>query len=599
MSVVFQEKDFSKRLIWTQWIVAISFLILILRLWQLQIIRGSEYLTHSIKNRTRLQKIQAPRGFIYDAKGRVLAKNNPSFNVCLVPQYKNQFSTQERLIKMLSLNSPFIQEKTGGAESLRRSSPIKIKEDISREELGLVAQDELNLPGVMIDIVPKRVYAEGNLAAHLLGYVGEASKEDLAQGSLSSRNYKLGDYLGKSGVELSLDEVLRGDDGYVESEVDALGQRTRVLTEKTGVPGKGVFLTIDLDLQRLGEECLGKQSGALVALDPRDGRILAMVSHPSFDPNLFSQRIAKRSLQNLLSDPSCPLINRVIHSQLPPGSIYKVVCAIAGLEEGVINPNTTFYCPGYLRLGNRVFGCWNKRGHGRVNLKKAIISSCDVYFYQLGVKLGVDRLRKYARLLGLGEKTGIGLRGEKAGLVPSYRWKKERFGRGWSAGEVACLAIGQGYNLVTPLQIASLYSAMANGGVLYLPQYVLGVSGEGGKVRLQFSPRVIRRASLSLSTLEVVRDALWGVVNSPAGTGWRGRVPGIEVAGKTGTAQVVEKGRRVDRRLSDHAWFVAFAPTKNPKVTVAAVIEHGGHGGAAAAPVVQKFLAGWKKAQGE
>jgi penicillin-binding protein 2 len=372
----------------------------------------------------------------------------------------------------------------------------------------------------------------------------------------------------------------------------------RVLDEKEFVPGENVYLTLDLDLQRLGEECLGGCRGSLVALDPRDGRLLAVVSHPSFDPNLFSQRVAKKDWERLSLDPSCPLINRAIHSQLPPGSIYKVVAAVAGIEEGVIDLNTTFFCPGYLRLGNRVFGCWKKEGHGKTNITKAITSSCDVFFYQLGIKLGVDRLEKYARFLGLGEKTGVALGGEESGFIPTSHWKKDRFGKGWSAGEVASLAIGQGYNLVTPLQIVNLYSAIASGGVLYVPQYVLGVSGGDKVSSLQFAPRVIRKIPLSPQTLQVVKDALWGVVNSPEGTGWRARVDGLDVAGKTGTAQVVGKGRGVGRQFSDHAWFVAFAPKDDPKIAVVAVVEHGGHGGSVAAPIVQKFLVGWKKIAG-
>ena len=596
---MFEEKDAGSRLIWVQWAVAISFLILTLRLWQLQVIRGSDYLARSIKNRTRVQRIQAPRGFILDAKGRFLAKNTPSLNVCLIPQYfGGDLAAQGRLAKILALNPSLLMKRIGGLKSLRLFEPIKIKEGIGRDEFGLIVQDKAELPGVTIDAIPKRVYPETTLAAHLLGYVGEADKDDLRRGQSAAGNYQPGDCLGKSGVEQAMDGFLRGVDGYTESEVDASGQRTRVLTEKGAVPGGSVWLTVDLDLQRLGEECLGDHRGALVALDPRDGRVLAMVSHPSFDPALFSRGITKRDWRGLLADPSCPLINRAIQGQLPPGSVYKVISVIAGLEEGAVDADSTFYCPGYFQLGKRVFGCWKKGGHGRVNLKQAIVSSCDVYFYQLGLKLGVEKMEKYARLFGLGTKTGIELQGEKAGLIPSYRWKKERFGSGWSAGEVACLAIGQGYNLVTPLQVANLYAAIANGGTLYRPQYILGWSGDDGRFCSQFSPRPTRKISLAPDTLKFVREALWGVVNSPEGTGRRGRVPGMDVAGKTGTAQVVERGRGGSRRFSDHAWFVAFAPKDEPEIVVAVVIEHGGHGGAAAAPVVQKFLVGWGHVSG-
>jgi penicillin-binding protein 2 len=597
---MFEEKDFGKKFVSIQWLVALSFLFLILRLWQLQIIRGSEYLSQSIRNRTRLQKIQAPRGFIVDMKGQPIVKNTPVFNVYLIPQYlKNNVAAQKKIANILSLNPTFLKKNLAGIEGSSLFVAMKAKENISRDELGLLMQDKLCLPGVIIDVVPKRFYSEGCVAAHLLGYLGEASKEDLGRFYPTAKNYRAGDFLGKTGVERAEDEYLRGLDGYVESEVDASGQRIRILTEKKATPGKNVFLTVDLDLQRIAEESLGDQEGALVALDPRDGRVLAMVSHPSFDPGLLSQGIAKKDWRGLLNDPACPLINRAIHSQLPPGSVYKIISVIAALEEGAVDVNTSFYCPGYLQLGKRVFGCWKKEGHGRVNLKQAIVSSCDVYFYQLGLRLGVGKIEKYARLLGLGAKTGIELEGEKPGLIPSCGWKKEKFGSGWSAGEIASLAIGQGYNLVTPLQAVNLYATIANGGTLYRPQFLLGREGDDGRVFSSFTPRPVRKIPLSTSTLEFVKDALWGVVNSPQGTGWRARVPGVDVAGKTGTAQVVEKGKRGGRHFSDHAWFVAFAPKDSPEIAVVAVVEHGGHGGAAAAPVVQRFILGWIKNRGK
>lgn len=589
--------DIKKRVSLFYGMVITAFLLVIIRLWQLQIVKGSEYLLRSKKNKTRVQKILAPRGLVFDCKGRPLIKNNPSFDILLIPQYlKDPKNTTIILANHLLNDTTPLKFDLKKLMSTNYYLPLKIKENISRNELGLISQDKIFLPGIILDVNPKRVYPQGSTASHLLGYVGEITQKELQTLKGRCKNFSFGDLLGKDGVEFALDDDLRGIDGYLELEVDASGRRIRSLNKKEPIPGKRVYLTIDLYLQKLAEECLGNHRGAVVTVDPRNGKVLAMVSHPCFDPNLFSCGMSKKDWEKLIKNPHHPLINRAIQSQIPPGSIYKVIPAIAGLEEGVIDTSTTFYCPGYFKIGNRVFRCWKKGGHGRVNLKQALIFSCDVFFYRLGLILGVEKMFKYARLFGLGEKTGIKLPGEKKGLIPSYNWKKNNCGSDWTSGEIASLAIGQGYNLVTPLQIAMLYAAIANGGILFRPQYIYCINSCDHKECYQkFIPQIIRTIPIKKETLSLISDSLLGVINTPEGTGWYVRNPKISIAGKTGTAQVVEKGKELKRGLSDHAWFVAFVPKESPEIVIVAFLEHGGHGGVAAARVVKNFLNAWEK----
>jgi penicillin-binding protein 2 len=383
-------------------------------------------------------------------------------------------------------------------------------------------------------------------------------------------------------------------------EVDALGRRVRILGEVEDVPGHNVYLTLDRDLQQSAHEALKGKSGAIVVLDVQSGAALALVSSPAFDPNVFARGIGSGEWRALVTDKMQPLNNRAIQGQYPPASTFKIVLAIAALEEGLIQPETRIFDPGYHVVGNRTFRDWKKGGHGWVDLNKAIIESCDVYFYQLGQKIGIDKIAKYARLLGLGDKTGVALDDEKAGLIPDSEWKRKRFGQPWFPGETPSVAIGQGYVTATPLQMANLVAAIANGGTLYRPWFVRRVESLDGTLIREYAPEKIRSVTLKESTLKYVRNALRDVVNSGSGTGGRAKSSLIEIAGKTGTAQVAEmrgglvKSAQLPYEIRDHAWFVAYAPAENPEIAVAVLVEHGGGGGAVAAPlakvVIEKYV---------
>jgi penicillin-binding protein 2 len=414
------------------------------------------------------------------------------------------------------------------------------------------------------------------------------SQADLSSGTTG---YRPGDLVGKAGVEKNWDDELRGNPGGQQVEVDALGRRMRVLEEVADLPGATLTLTLDRDLQEAADRALGESDGALVALDPRSGEILAMVSHPAYDPNVFARGIRRDEWRALVQDRKHPLANRAVQGQFPPGSTFKVAVATGALEQGVVTPFTGVTCTGGIPFGNHFFRCWKKGGHGSVNLHRAIVESCDVFFYQVGQRLGVDTIADYANRLGLGTPTGISLDHEKPGLIPTSEWKRARYGEPWFAGETLSVAIGQGYVLATPLQMANLIATVANGGTRYRPHFVERVESASGEVVEEIKPEVLGEAGFRKSTMLQIREALRDVVNLPNGTGKRAKLPTIEVAGKTGTSQVFKMIKQVKtahmaKNLRDHAWFVAFAPVEAPEIAMAVLIEHaGGGGGAMAAPI--------------
>ena len=518
----------------------------------------------------------------------------PSFDVSL---YRQDVPDMEALIqtlsRALSMEPQKLRARLEAARGIPSHQPLKIKTDITREELAAVETRRLDLPGVVVDVVIRRNYPYRNLASHLIGYLGEVSPEELQKEEFSG--HKLGYLVGKYGIEQKFELELMGESGGRQIEVNALGQKIRVLGQAEPNPGNNVYLTLDLELQKAAEEAMAGKRGAVVALDPQTGDILAMVSKPDFDPNLFARGISPENWKAIVDHPAHPLQNRAIQGQYPPGSVYKILVAIAGLEEKVITPETTFSpCFGSYTFANREYRCWKKEGHGQAKLRKALVESCDVYFYQLGMRLGVNRIAKYASAAGLGEPTGFPLGRERAGLVPTSSWKMKKFGVPWQGGENLSIAIGQGYNLATPLQIACTLSALFNGGKYYQPRIFRDVRAPHGEVLQDSQPLALRTIPISPETIEFVREALWGVVNSPGGTGSRARVEGFDVAGKTGTSQVVQrkegKPESTAPELQDHAWFACFAPASNPRIAVAVLVEHGGGGGAAAAPVARQVL---------
>jgi penicillin-binding protein 2 len=443
----------------------------------------------------------------------------------------------------------------------------------------------------------------GPLAAHVLGYIGEIQAWQLEKRAFA--DYQQGEVIGQAGIEGVQQEALRGRAGGVNQIVDVAGRVVGDIDKIDPVPGGSVQLTIDLDLQEAAEAAFVPESpeehariGAVVALDVHSGDVLAMASKPGFDPNAFAGGIDAAIWKQLTTDKWKPIQNRAISGQYPPGSTYKAIVAAAGLEAGVTDPGRRVFCPGWFRLGNRTYRCWKREGHGSVDLHKALVESCDVYFYTVGRDLGIDRLATFASGFHLGHSTGITLPQEKSGLIPTSGWKERRFKEPWMAGETISASIGQGFNLVTPLQLAVAYGAIANGGTVVKPRLVLRVADSDGRLVDGPPPESLGVVPVKREYLDLVRAALEGVVHEPHGTGARARVPGVRVAGKTGTAQVVglkhTEGIDEDEvafELRDHAWFVGFAPAQAPEIVVAAVSEHGGHGGSAAGPIVQKVLA--------
>jgi penicillin-binding protein 2 len=586
--------EFRQRTRFLMTLVSIAFVLLAGRLFFLQILQGERFAYLGENNRIRLKKIAGTRGMVFDRNGQLLVDSRPSFDLLFVPEDATEpEATVRHLARLLGRDDNEFLERLKGNHR-PPFEEITLDRDIDWRSVVLVEAHQLDLPGVTMRIRPRRSYPDNALAAHVLGYIGEINRDQLRM--KQSDGYRMGDDIGQFGLEKTREEFLRGKSGGQQVEVDALGRRVRVLNEVQDIPGHSVYLTLDRDLQETAYDALKGKGGTILVLDVNAGAILALVNTPAFDPNVFARGIRPEEWRALVRDQLHPLTNRAIQGQYPPASTYKIVLAIAALEEGLINPETRIFDPGYYVVGNRTFRDWKEGGHGWVDLHKAIVESCDVYFYQLGQRLGIDRIAKYARLLGLGEKTGIELDDEKAGLIPDSEWKKRRFGQPWFPGETPSAAIGQGYVNVTPLQMANLMAAVANGGTLYRPWFVRKVESLDGTLIREYGLEKLSSLTLKESTLRYIRNALRDVVNSGSGTGSRARSPLVEIAGKTGTAQVAEmrggfvKSEQLPYSIRDHAWFVAYAPAEKPEIAVAVLVEHGGHGGAAAAPLAKKVI---------
>ena len=570
--------------------------ILLIRLGYLQIIRGAEFKQKSENNSVRFRKIKPLRGLIMDRNGVVIVDNRPSFDVLYIPSKVkgNELSVEKLkdIYKSKSLDFSFDQDIP---ETANPYSPIKLEKNVNMEKVALIETNALNLPGIYIDVSPIRLYLDGEMLAPVIGYTGEISKEDLEK---NSDEYAYGDVLGKHGLEKFFDSYVRGRRGAELVEVNVYGKEIKNLGRIDPVSGYNIVLTIDADLQKAAWQAFEGKPGAAVVMDTRDGSVLAMVSSPSFDPNLFNNGISYDQWDKLQNNPFAPLSNKAISGQYPPGSTYKLIVAAAALEEGIITSDTKVLCNGSFTLGSRTYRCWKKGGHGWVDLHKAIVESCDVYFYTVGKMLGVDKIAQYAKRFGLGEVSGIDLPNEKNGLVPTKDWKFKRKKVAWQPGETISTSIGQGFNLTTPLQLANAFSAFANGGTLWRPHLVKYIESTDGKIYREFLPEKKGELKLSPKTVEILNSALWGVVNEPGGTGHAARMLNVDVCGKTGTSQVLglpedEKARRmkiIGAFYKDHALFACYAPLKNPEIAVAVILENAGSGGAVAAPVARKIL---------
>ena len=592
------QPSLRKRFILLSLAAIVIFLLLVLRLWSLQVVSADRYRELSERNRIRYVPVAAPRGPVYDRDGELLVDNRPSFGISVLRQeVEDRDLLLDRLAEYLSVNREDLVRKWESGSRFPRFRPLPLADDISRDVLERLQENSVHLPGLLAEARPLRSYPNNEMAAHLFGYLGEITESELR--SDKENFYRPGDYVGKSGLERRLEDQLRGNAGERLVEVNVLGKELRLLKIQEPVPGNRVYLTLKRDLQLAAEKALGDHAGSAVVLDVNTGEVLAMVSRPSFNPAHFARGISGQEWIALLQDSRNPLQNKAITGQYPPGSTFKIVTALAALRAGVATPSTTAFCSGKFTLGTRDFRCWKKHGHGTVDLRKAMRESCDIWFYQVGLELGIDRLAQMSFDLGLGETLGFSLDGERGGLIPNRQWKRQRFNERWYDGETVIAAIGQGYVLTTPLQLAVMSAAVANGGKVMRPYLVQRIEDLGGRPLMESAPEVLRSTPLSKTDLQALHRSLVAVVHEQGGTGRGSQVPGVVVAGKTGTSQVVRLrdehrgrgGEGIPYRFRDHALFVAYAPAENPEIAVAIVIEHGVSGGGTAAPIAGKIMA--------
>jgi penicillin-binding protein 2 len=558
------------------------FFLIALRLWYFQIYNGQEYARKATDNLIQQQSIYAPRGLIRDRDGTILAENKPAYGLAIIREDSRDIEAALRQASRWT-EVPLQEVREKFKAGKKRVKPFKRQLLIRNLDYQTLAEIETHLmewPEFRIITLPLRHYPHGRVVSHILGYVAQADEKELQ----NNPELQLGDTIGKQGLELSFQEALRGDKGLKQLEVNAQGRELKNSIIEEPVPGKDLTLTIDLDLQQHAWEQLGNHTGVVVVLEPFSGDIQALVSKPAYNNNLFVQGIDQETWHGLLSDPDHPLQNRAIQSSYPPGSVFKLVVAPCALNNEAVTPEKEFFCPGHYKLGRRAFRCWRKGGHGWMDMREAIKQSCDVYFYKVGEKLGVDAISAYARKYGFNAKTGINLPNENPGLIPSKEWKLRRFGRRWQGGETLNLSIGQGYTLVTPLQVARHLGALVNGGYLLKPNLIEDAE-----------PTVQQELPLKQSERDMVIQSMLAAVEEPHGTCWRLRTKNATVGGKTGTAQVV-KLKEEDReketeeiryKFRDHAWMASFAQQGKQTYVVVVLIEHGGHGSSAAGPVAK------------
>jgi len=575
-----------KRIVGMSIAVSVALLVIVCQLWYLQVLEGGRFQEASDKNRIRIRPIAAPRGILFDRNGLPLVDNRPAFTLSLIPRelerdLDKRDATLGRLAVLLQI--PF-QELQDAVAKVSSDSflPVRIRRGLSIADMQKVEEWKLELPGVIVEVEPQRVYPNSRFAAHLLGYVREANDEQLKQG-----RYRRGDMVGQTGLERLLDEFLRGKDGGERIEVDAMGRPVRLVQSTEPHPGAQVVTTVNRRVQEVAEKLMEGKTGAVVVMDPRNGDVLAMVSTPAFDIDRFTGTIDRDAWLRVMKDPEFPLLNRTIQSQYPPGSIFKMVLTAAGLQEGTLTPSDSVHCQGEFPFGGRVFRDWKKEGHGTVDLMGAMAQSCDVFFYNAGLKVGAPAMAKYASAFGFGVATGIELGTEKLGLIPAPKSLRKGKPPVWHAGETVNMSIGQGQLLATPMQIARFMSAIANGGVLWKPRLVQRIERPDRGVVWSDAGTVNGHVELNPAVWAFLRRSLWAVVNTSNGTGIAARIPGLDIAGKTGTAQTIANSK--SEKGQDHAWFASFAPARDPEVVIVVLVERGGHGGSMAAPIARQI----------
>lgn len=572
------------RLVVAQRVVSALMVVLLAAFWYLQVLNNRYFLALAESNRIRNVALVAPRGLLLDRSGRLLAENRPSFNIVLTPEHSEDLdSTVARLAAALGMDEATIRARIAARPA--RFRPAMIRADAPFADVAAVEARRLELPETRVEVVPLRAYPLLAAAAHALGRVGEVSERQLAQEAFAM--VAPGTLIGQAGLEARYNAELMGRDGLRRVVVNSRGAEVAEAERTPPVDGPTLTLTLDASLQAALERAFAGRRGSAVALDPETGEILALTSQPAYDPNAFATGVDADTWRSLLANPMRPLMNRVIQGLYSPGSTFKPIEAMAALAEGVITPTSTVYCPGYLSIYNTVFRCNRPEGHGTIDLRRALAVSCNVYFYQAGVRLEIERIARYSRRFGLGSPTGVDLPAENAGLVPSPEWKQRVLRTPWYAGETVSVAIGQGQLNVTPMQMARATAALAVGRLVQ-PHLVKAVAGRP----VEWPPA--QDLGFDPVHLEAVRTGMCDVV--AAGSGWRARLPGVEVCGKTGSAQVVTRARLQqlgpDNELAQpHGWFIAFAPRERPRIALAVLVENGGSGGEAAAPVARDVLA--------
>jgi penicillin-binding protein 2 len=588
----------QERLAAASYVIVGMITLLLLGFWKLQVIDSDKYGVMAERNRVRSIPIIAPRGRMLDRDGRVLIDNYPSFSVLLL---RDDMPAVEKNLPAiadgLGLSLDDLKEQLSNTGALPKFQPIVIKPEATPGDVAFIESHRADIPLLEMLMVHRRRYLPGGFMAHASGYVGEVSEQQIEAGN---GKYRPGDVAGKSGLERQYNDLLVGTDGMRRVIVNSIGKEMGRLSQQEAIPGKQIQLTIDYDLQQIAEEAMAGKKGAVVALDPSSGEVLAFVSRPAPDPNDFAIRVSKEEWQRLNSDADRPLLNRVTQAQLAPGSVFKIVMATAMLEEKVPPENFTTFCPGYATFYGRQFKCWvyGKAGHGVMDVHNAIVHSCDVFFYNIGMRMGIDRIAKYAKMLGFGAKTGIDLPSEESGLVPSEEWVQRVYHRKWYPGETISVSIGQGAVIVTPIQVAYMIGGLASGGEFKQPHLLKDAQNVGQ-----------RHVNISESTVEKVTQGMYGVVNEGGGTAAAIKLQGIEFCGKSGTAQVIGENAKTrfgkgEKKFNNNAWFVGYAPRRDPEIVVAVLVEEGGHGASASGPIVRDIIKAYydkkaKKGQGQ
>ncbi len=588
--------DLQQRLVFLKVGVLVVIGLLTLRLWQLQVRDGPHYLELSQDNRTRSILLHPARGLIYDRNGKLLANNVPSFNLYVeLKDVKDQEALIQKLVEYLDIDATELRKQI---QTRRSQTRKKLKGGLTLREAALIESHRLDLPGVVVQPEFQRNNPQGPYAAHVIGYVGEVSERQMAKEYFEGLHQ--GSIVGQYGVERQYDQLLRGQAGSKLIEVDALGHEKRTISVDKPQAGHDLYLTIDFNLQQLAEDLLGDEAGAIIALDPNTGETLALASRPSFDPNALSRGLSSKVWQDILQDTRHPLTNRAIQGLYPPGSTFKIIMAAAALESNAVDMSDTIQCNGRYRFGRRTYRDWKASGHGTVDLHKAMMQSCDVYFYKMGHRLGIETIATYARLFGLGKKTGIDLPSEQPGIVPSAEWKQKARGEPWYPGETISVSIGQGFVTVTPLQMAQVIATISNNGVAHQPRLIRGVRRRNtGQIETWPTPQAIP-LGLNPAFVKGIQRSLASVVSE--GTARQANSLLVTIAGKTGTSQVValrpDKEKDTPKEFRDHAWFVSYAPFENPQIAVAVLAEHSGHGGSAAAPLARELIEAFVKQNG-